>query len=254
MNEKGQWTGAAEFTCVQGDFATNSIQSRLKIGTRITDLAANVPLELSFLALETFEATDDPGGWTTIAVTLKGYNESQWDFDNDRSKIYTRTTSLVEKSILENPNFIADISDTYVDYMRKLMDGDLIRRPDSTGNDFILCKNDNFYAPFAQFTDEAFAKWYAIIITKKNHTYMVPQTEWTVQTAGRLPLKASDMNGLGYIDDAPEGTPALPAGQNWMFSGVTENIQKQGDGVNSWSKTWTSSGPQKFDVEIYKKP
>jgi hypothetical protein len=75
--------------------------------------------------------------------------------------------------------------------------------------------------------------------------------EWTESTTALGKLEVSKFTKLGYIDNNVPGSPEAPPDERWLFTAVTEDIQRIGDGPNSYSRTWTSG---KWPVKIYTKP
>jgi len=244
QDDKGHWTGRAEFACLTGDFGTTPIQLALRKGTSLSQVSDQVGMEFSFLSLETVTARDERGGFTVIEVTYKGFNEDQWEFDSDLSKTYTRNTSIQEKTIFKHP-VVQDFTLTYLQALKMGTDGKWIEREDSAADDMILTEKGNPLKPnvFAT-TDATFIGWWRAIVGLKNHTYKCPVTEWTVSTTGKAKLTDADFAEMGKVVTAAgvDGNPASAPDEKWMLTGVTEDIQISGEGSNSWSKTWTSSG------------
>jgi hypothetical protein len=135
------------------------------------------------------------------------------------------------------------------------MEGKGTEREDSTDTDLKLIAVGNpLLTPVFSSIDSNFLEWWNYIVRQGNHTYKVAVSEWTVSTTGKAKLASSDFAKLGKIDATPDGDPATPPDENWMLTGVTENIQVSGEGSNSWSKTWSSSGPDPFPDKIYGTP
>jgi hypothetical protein len=253
QDDKGMWTGRAEFTCLTGDFGTTSIQLALRKGTSLNQVSDTVGAEFSFLAVDTMTARDEPGGYTVVEVTYKGFNDEQWEFDADRTKVYTRNTSIQEKTILQHP-VVKDFTWTYLQALRMGMDGKWTERADSTDSDLkLMAQGDPNKAIVFSSTDTNFIPWWKSAVSRKQHTIKCAITEWTVSTTGKAKLADAELAQMGKVVDAADvdGTPATPPGEKWMMTGVTENIQITGEGSNSWSKTWTSSGPGGFDELAY---
>jgi hypothetical protein len=252
QDDKGMWTGRAEFTCLTGDFGTTSIQLALRKGTSLSDVSDTVGVEFSFLAVETMTARDEPGGYTVVEVTYKGFNDNQWEFDADKVKTYTRSASLQETSILDHPLFV-EAPIAAMQALRHGMDGKWTEREDSSISVLKLTETGDPLQNLVYVSnEESVLIWWDYIVRKGNHTYKTPVTEWTVATTGKAKLTDDDIKYLGKIDPAPDGDPATPPGENWMLTGVTENVQITGEGSNSWSKTWTSSGGgSEFSEIIY---
>ncbi len=252
MDDKGRWSGTAEFTCATSDSVSNQIHAQIRQGSQLSDITSDVPIQWGFMRVESLEIRDEPGGFSIVTLNLKGFIETQWDFDGDRTKVYTRNSSLQEESILNHPKFKSEVP---FNRMFKLaLDGQVAERSDSTAEHLVLTSVGNGLDGKVVYetTNAEFIKWWVIIIKEGTHTYLNTRSEWTMQTTGKNPLSDAEVAKLGYIDD-PDGNPGTPEGQNWILSGISESIQVTGEGSNSYSKTWTASGQAKFDAEVYTK-
>jgi hypothetical protein len=250
-NAQGKWTASGEFRVMRGDFERNDVQAKFAPGNPITAISGNaLSSAWSFLTIESVDAVDEPGGITVVRVSFTGFTESQWDFDADRNKTYTRTGTTVEKSILDHPTFKDDVTDAAEIQLIKLaMDGS-IRARNPGGTDYVFVSTNGSDAPIGKISSAKGQQWYRAIITRGNHTYLAAAMEWTESTTGLGKLQSAQFTNLGYID-TPAGSPSAPPGETWLFSAVTEEIQRQGEGANSYARTWTSG---KWDLEIYTKP
>jgi hypothetical protein len=250
---QGKWTASGEFRVLRGDFERNDVQAKFSPGNSITAISGNaLSSAWSFLLIDSVDANDEPGGITVVRVSFTGFTENQWDFDADKNKTYTRTGTTVEKSILDHPLFKDEVTNPQdIESFRMAIAGTWRERDDSTSNTLYLVAANGSDAILNTITDAKAYAWWVEIVRNGNHTFLAPAMEWTESTTGLGKLQASEFSGLGYIDNNVPGSPAAPPDEKWLFTSVTEEIQRQGDGVNSYSRTWTSG---KWPTKIYTKP
>jgi len=136
-----------------------------------------------------------------------------------------------------------------IQLIKLAMDGSIRLRDSVT--DYVFVSTNGSDAPIGKIVSENGKAWYGEIIVRGNHTFLAPAMEWTESTSGLGKLQASEFSGLGYIDNNVPGSPAAPPDEKWLFTAVTEEIQRQGEGVNSYSRTWTSG---KWSTNVYTKP
>lgn len=254
-DDKGLWTATAEFRCISDDYESAPIQARLAKGVSLGYISetGGVGTEWNFLCVDSHEAEKQPGGMTVVTVQLKGFTDNQWDFDNAKNKTYSRNGTLTEESILNHPKFKAEVTGDLVQAFRNVMNGTWSERFDSDASQIILVATGGGDAPLAYITDGPTIEWWNLIIRKKQETFLSPAMEWTESATGNLPLTSADMASFGYIDNPPGG-PGTPGNRNWLFTGITEQIEKTGEGVNQYSKTWTLSSLDPWPTKIYEKP
>lgn len=253
-DDKGLWTARAEYSCIKGDFESAQIQSKLVRGTSLASISTSeIGTAWSFLAVDTVEAVDEPGGITVVTISFKGYNEEQWDFDADKSKTYTRNATTFDDSIFNHKQFKEDVVGADLDTFIKAVAGMAYRRADSSASTIYVVGNNGSDKIINTLTDPDVIEWWGLVVDKKHETYKVPTMEWTLSTTGRNKLSAADLSDLGYIS-TPQGSPGTPTGRNWLMTGATESIQVVGEGANSYSITWLLSGPEPWPDKIYKKP
>lgn len=248
---QGKWTASGEFRVLRGDFERNDVQAKFAPGIPITAISGGALSSVwNFLRIDSVDSTDEPGGITVVRVNFTGFTENQWDFDADKNKTYTRTGSTTEKSILDHPTFKNDVTDqAEVQLIKLAMEGS-IRSRNPSGTEYAFVATTGSDAIIGKIMSEKGRQWYRTIITRGNHTYLAPTMEWTESTTALGNLQAAQFTKLGYID-TPPGSPQAPPDERWLFTSVTEEIQRQGEGSNSYSRTWTSG---KWDLEIYTKP
>jgi hypothetical protein len=249
---QGKWTATGEFRVLRGDFERNDVYAKFQPGNSIGGIASgSLSSAWNFLLIEKVDPQDEPGGITVVRVSFTGFTENQWDFDADQNKTYTRTGTTVEKSILDHPLFKEDVSSPAdVEAFRMAMAGTWRERSDAPAGTAFLVAATGSDAVLYDITDPTVYEWWVEVIQKGNHTYLAPAMEWTESTTGSGKLTAGEFSKLGYID-TPSGNPAAPPDETWLFTAVTEDIQRIGDGPNSYSRTWTSG---KWNTKIYTKP
>lgn len=253
-DEKGLWKASGEFRVLRSDFERNDVYSKFLQGNSIGAIAGgSLSSAWNFLVIEKVTPTDIPGGITVISVDFTGYTEENWEFDSDKNKTYTRTGSTVERSIFEHPKFKEDVSgpNPNIATLIKLASEGTIRARDLGGGALVFVPSTGQDTIVGDITDPKEIEWFDEIVIRGNTTYLAPAMEWTESTTGLGKLQSGEFSGLGYIDSSVPGSPAAPPDETWLFTSVTEDIQRQGDGANSYSRTWTSG---KWSTLIYTKP
>lgn len=235
---EGLVTATADFTCHSTDLSHPLIQNKLAKNTSIGTLYPQIGTAFAFLTVDNYTSRDEPGGYTVVTVSFRGVEitGSDTQFESD-DVTFTRNASLREESIFNHPKFKSEVPE----YTRETI------RLATLGLTFAPIEDSLYDIRYTttqetrdNITDPVFIKWYQFIVTEKNLTYNIPSSEWTKSATGKAKLRDSDLALLGKIDPSPPGNPSAPAGDVWMLSGATENIQIQGDGVNSFSLTWSS--------------
>lgn len=230
----GKCTATMDFTCRKFDLSSNIIQAKLAKGTSLTSLYPEAGSFWSFLYLESYTSSDEPGGITTVSCQFAGVNDSEDSgFTSDDSIIYTRNNALREESIFNHPDLIALASDTQIDAIRAVLKGEGYL----SGTEVLRNLNDEVIGDIADPSD--CTGWYDLIVRKGWETYPIPTSEWTKTATGRGVLSITELGKMGKIDDPP-GNPYAPTDQTWVMTGATESIQVLGEGQNSYSITWTS--------------
>lgn len=230
----GKTTATMDFTCRKFDIGKPLIQSKLVKGTSLVTLYPQAGTEFNFLQLNGYTARDEPGGITTVTCDFSGVDTSGDGGGTDNSVVYTRNNSLRELPIWQNPKLIEELSHVEIDAIKQVVNGTAYLDRDTDeikriGSDALIESLTSQYA----------LEWYEYIVTKGNETYLAATSEWTKSATGTGGLSSATLADFGKID-TPPGSPAAPTGQEWLFTGATESIQVTGDGVNSYSLTWTS--------------
>ena len=209
----GKCTGRHTFTGIRGTMGTASGQSLFKKGVKITTLDPTLPPGLGFLEVDEFESQDLPGGFCEITVTLTGYTE-EGEFEFDREITYSSSCSLAERSMLENPNFLREVTHrSDREKFTKLYNGAATGRvrynEDGTIVDIEII-DVAADARLGTWTDAVTKKWYDIIFVKNRRTFDSPVYEWVKTTANAGGLSDSELDKLGQRDNSPPGNPPSP--------------------------------------------
>lgn len=238
----GKSNATLTFTIRKFDLENNAIQNKLTKGTPLTTLYPEAGIRWNFLLLNEYEAADQPGGITQVVCRFQGVEAVDTDTSFEgREVTYTRNSSLRDVPIFDHPQF-KDLTQSYKDAIKAVADGDAYK--DSLWN-IRLNRNDDVIANIGAGGGQT---WYDIIITRGILTYLMPTSEWTKSSTGLGTLPAAMLSKLGKIDSAVPGNPAAPTDQTWMLTGATEQLTVTGDGVNSYSMTWTSGD---WDETLY---
>lgn len=255
----GTFTGSVTFTCRKNDIQNTLILRKLQKGTPLLDLYPYGPQKFNFLTVDTWDAEDQPGGYTKVTVQFKGGTPSEDDndpaFDSEGSKSYSRSLSLQDKSIYTCPAILAELSDSDIDMLRQLRQKDCyLGRDIYNYGGYPYGYEVRSYATRRQvhiFLDSSDVDfWYQYIVVEGNETYLAPASEWTMSTSGIGPIDQSYLENQGYIDPAPDGDPFTKTGKAWLLQNVQEEIPVLG-GVNSYSVTWVEGD---WPEKIYARP
>jgi len=236
--QDGRTTAIQDFTCRKFDIGKPIIQALLVKGKPLTALYPQAGAEFSYLLLDDWTSRDEPGGITTVTISFAGVDQTEDDPANESAITYTRNNALREESIFNKQGFV-DLSQDVQDAIKAASDGTAYR----DGGEIKRNSND---AVIATLDNDESQKWYDLIVRKGNLTYLVPTSEWTKSATNRGKLGTATFSSFGKIV-TPPGGPSAPSGHTWLFTGATENIQVLGDGVNSYSLTYTS-GPWSTDL------
>lgn len=240
----GLTTCSHDFTCRKGDISNPLILAKLVKGSAIAGLIPDIGSKFSFLTVEDWSSRDNPGGFTTVSVNFKGV-DTTGEATSSTSVTYTRNNSLSDEPIFANKKFIAAVTRAEMrNWIRGAIIG-LYRLVDSATIEDAVTGDD-----VGSLDSEAEIFWWDWIVTQGNMTYLKATSEWTKSATGRGTLSNAELAKLGFID-TPDGSPAAPDGDTWLYTGATESITVAGDGVNSYSKTWTSGN---WPTNVYAQP
>lgn len=238
---EGKMTGRHTFTAVKGSMQMPSNQSRFAKGTPVTTLDTSIISTMAFMTLDDWEADTVAGGFEEITANFSGYSESG-DFEFDREVSYSSNNSLVERSILENPNYLREVISTETrDCFARVYNGHGTATPSFSDGDV---SNVFFYDILGNqllaITDEDSLKWYRLIFIEDNRTFMAPTYEWTRSAVNEGGLSNADLAKLGKIDSDPPGGPPEPPDDGedytWVKTGANE---VRGENTANTEETWT---------------
>lgn len=256
-SKEGLWTGSQTYYCKYTDYGNSAISNKLLKGTPLIDLFNDVPIQFSFISLESHRITHQKGGITEIRCAFSGADDSDgWgSFNNDKSVSYSYRATLGQASILTHPNYLKDVPDMYErTAIAAIWIGEAIARADGVDYD-IERKKDG--SSLGYFTDEKVTKWIAKIVGGLRF-YDKPQIEWTINESNKGGINQSDLDSFGRREREPDGDPLVPSWADpnaaegvshgwWHFTGLTED---KDENSSSYSRTYTLKD-EVFDEDLY---
>ena len=232
----GKVTGSQTFSANRQDFYGQIMQAAFRKGTKISVVYPQVLSYLHPLEIDTAECREEPGGIDKIFVTYVGYIQVDSEMQ-DRETVYTRNNALDERSILEHPKFLEEVTDVEdIELIVKGYEGTYEKNKtlSETGNYKIWDRVTQ--GNRGAIIDADAIKWWDYIVTKGWRTYQATTSEWTKTRTNAGGLQSSDVASMGKID-SPDGNPATPPGMVWFMSGSTES--RTVGTSSSTSITWT---------------
>lgn len=243
---EGLTTATLDFTCRKFEVMSPAMQAKLAQGTSLLTLYPDAGTDFDFLYLESWESRDREGGITDVTVNFRGTSPQTGEFGFDGAVIYLRNNALREESIFNHPRLKSELSVSEIYAIRLCIQGLALKdESGSTGTSYSIVRAATF-EPITNLAGDALW-WFDYIVTNDNQTYQVATSEWTKQATGRGGMPSSVLANFGKID-TPPGNPAAPSGDEWLFTGATEQISVSGDAANSYSLTWTSG---KWETRVY---
>lgn len=236
----GKTTATMDFTCRKYDVSKALIQSKLVKGTPLLTLYPQAGTEFNYIFLDGWTSRDEPGGITTVTCEFSGVDPGEAGDSNESAITYSRNNALREEPIFKHPDFLV-IPTAIREGIKAASEGTAYL----SGTEIKRSTNDEVIADMVG--DDVSLQWYELIVAREITTYLVPTSEWTKNATNRGKLKTADLANMGK-QVTPPGDPTPPAGQTWLFTGATEEIQVLGDGANSYSLSYTSGV---WPVEIY---
>lgn len=232
---EGKMTGTREFSTVKGSSSSFLIAK----GVPISSLCDDIPPELSFLLVDSFESRDNPGGITTITVNFKGAPEEE-EFGFDRETTYAIRGTTFRRPILEHPTFIADMEeqdDTIRGGLVAILTGEAYAVLGSTGSRKIvrITPNEEIVGSGGWVSNEDNDAWWDIIAVKGLRDYDAASLEWTRSTANAAGLSDADIAQLAKSDDPPGGPPTPDEPGWWQMVDLSD---ERSEGQSSNSITW----------------
>lgn len=232
---EGKMTGTREFSTLKGSSAAFSIAK----GTPITSLCDDLPPELSFLLVDSFDSRDAPGGITTISVNFKGAPENP-EFGFDREITYAIRGTTFRRPIIEHPTFIADMEgqdDSIRGGLVAILTGEAYAVLGSTSSRKIvrITPNEEIVGSGGWVSNEDNDAWWDIIAVKGLRDYDAASLEWTRSTANAAGLTDADIAQLAK-SDTPPGGPPTPNEPGWWQ--MVDLSDERTEGQSSNSITW----------------
>ena len=232
---EGKMTGTREFSTVKGSTSSFLIAK----GVPITSLCDDIPPELSFLLVDSFESRDSPGGITVVSVNFKGAPEEE-EFGFDRETTYAIRGTTFRRPIQEHPTFIADMEEEN-DLIREgfvaILTGEAsaILGPASSRQIVRITPNLPIIGTGAWIDNATNNAWWDIIAKKGLRDYDAASLEWTRSTANAAGLTDADIAQLAKSDDPP-GNPPTPNEPGWWQ--MVDLSDERSEGQSSNSITW----------------
>jgi len=244
----GKVTGSQTFRARRAEFYGQILQAKFRKGTSIKEVYPNILAFLEPLVIDTAECQEQPGGIDEIYVTYTGYLQVDSEMQ-ERETVYSRNNALEERSILQHPKFLAEVTDIEdIELIVKGHDGIYEKNKNaSTGSNYkiwdIVTQGNR-----GALIDALAIEWWDFIVTRGVKTYQAATSEWTKSRSNAGGLADSDLEKLGKID-VPDGNPAAPPGMIWFMSGSTES--RTVGTASSWSITWTMINDNDINQKLY---
>lgn len=232
---EGKMTGTREFSTVKGSSSSFLITK----GMPITSLCNDIPPELSFLLVDSFESRDNPGGITVVSVNFKGAPEEE-EFGFDREVTYSLRGVTQLKPIWQHPKFIAAFEDEQL--MKLALVKICLAEAYAEGATLSSANWRVYQIPTDEeiFTawvgNEDRDPWWQSIVIDGDREYEAPSYEWTRATTNAGGLSAVDLAPLGKSDDPP-GNPPEPSGITGWWR-LTDLSDERTEGQSSNTLTW----------------
>lgn len=232
---EGKMTATREFSTVKGSSSSFLIAK----GVPISSLCDDIPPELSFLLVDSFESRDNPGGITVVTVNFKGAPDEA-EFGFDRETTYAIRGTTFRRPILEHPTFIADMEEAN-DVVRKgfvaILSGEAYAKGTSASNYQIIriTPNEEIIGSGAWISNEDNDAWWDIIVKKGLKEYDAASLEWTRSTANAAGLSDADIAQLAKSDTPPGGPPTPDEPGWWQMVDLSD---ERSEGQSSNSITW----------------
>jgi hypothetical protein len=243
----GKVTGSQTFRARRLEFYGQILQAKFRKGTSIKDVYPNVAAFLEPLVIDTAECQEQPGGIDEIYVTYTGYIQVDSEMQ-DRETVYSRNNALEERSTMEHPKFLAEVTNAQ-DRATILKGYNGLAKKSFKSHvttyyivDVVTDEQINIL------TDSVVRYWWDKIVEEGWKTYQAATSEWTTSRSNAGGLADSDLVKLGKID-TPDGNPAKPPGTVWFMSGSTES--RTVGTASSWSITWTLIDDNEKNQKLY---
>lgn len=280
--EDGLMTARMEFHCPTIEYIAAT--ANLKRGKKLSTLFPQVLSIYSDLIVKSWVNRGEKGGLSYVEVSFVGAvisgsttngtepltddqasiddsvditeeeeatTESSTDYTinkDEKSVVFSRSCSLVEKDIFKNPMFKKETTAEQRRLIKGVVEKDFIYELTST--DSYQIRRESNKEIIGKVEGANPAAWFEKIVCDNELTYEDPVTEWTKSATGKGVLTEADLSRFGRVWQTPPGSPSKPGNAtNWLFTGITESMSKI-DRVNSYSMTWTSGN---YDVKTHGK-
>ncbi len=191
--------------------------------------------DYDWLKLETVAASDGEGDWLKLDCEYAGIDASLENADpNDPPQpVYTLDLALSEEPLETHPRYVDALDEddlqeavTKAKSPARDSDGELVE-VDTTGwsSEQVELYN-SLRRGFDKFRD--------------------PKVTWTMEWVSDA--RPGNLNDIGEIDNPAGNPPAVAAGRNWLFSGLT-SVERAASFENT--KVWELSGRGGWDTTIY---
>ena len=232
---EGKMTATREFSTVKGSSSSFLIAK----GVPITSLCDDIPPELSFLIVDSFESRDNPGGITVVTVNFKGAPEEE-EFGFDREITYAIRGTTFRRPIQEHPTFISDMkeeNDIIKEGLVAILTGEAYAKlgPATSRQIIRITPNVAIIGTGAWIDNANPNAWWDIIAVKGLRDYDAASLEWTRSTANAAGLTDADIAQLAKSDDPP-GNPPTPNEPGWWQ--MVDLSDERSEGQSSNSITW----------------
>lgn len=217
VDREGKWTATQVFLCHR-----NSI-------VRLMPMPGTPHPEIPFITVDNVTAKVGEGDLAEITCNYAGADPSTTDGPSPSSS--TVGLSLSEEPLLSHPSF-KDLDDAELEALKGILAG---KEKDDTGTNY----KDKITSDLGK---KALAK-----IMRGQTSYYSPKIVWRESYTKNRPLRASDLNKIGEIDQ-PEKAPGLSNQRNWLLNGLTQSQEGSSFRIE---KEWLCSDLGGWDPDIY---
>jgi hypothetical protein len=243
---EGKMTGTREFSTVKGSSSSFLIAK----GVAITSLCDDIPPELSFLLVDSFESRDSPGGITVVTVNFKGAPEEE-EFGFDREITYSLRGVTQMKPIWQHPLFVAAFED------EQMIKHALVEICLGQAYAKFATEVSGQWRVYQNITDEELFSawvgnedrdpWWQSIVIDGVREYESPSYEWTRATTNAGGLSSVDLAPLGK-SDTPPGNPPEPSGiEGWWRLADLSDERTEGQSSNTLTWRFVEGEPKHFE-------
>ena len=241
QDESGQWTASHTFKC--------RLQDVLNVVPRKGDACTNdgwTPLKFNTSTVQ--EITGAP--WAMVTCVYKGATGSDDGSEFEENTLPTYNTSITAQSepIESHKNF----EDFDADQWAQIADyksGEIFHDPEDAAAFKRKVYADNGEREEDEDVTLTAQQIQLISALDKGFTsFYSPRTTHTARYTSNTGLGSAITSTVGNVDPTPQGAPALPAGQEWLFMGA--NTDNSGS-VFDIELEWLASGDTGWDPDFY---